>query len=152
MGQVAWVECVFDTVHYFRLMMFAGAFFSMMGGAGIPAFARLFGNVMTSLAIAEPVAQKSAVLQDALHFLILGGILCIAHCCTNAFFIISAERQSSRLKNEYLRALLRQDVEYVDQRQAHGSLISQMTEDMDLFHRGIARKLSDLCYHTAVVL
>lgn len=86
------------------------------------------------------------LLQYALYFLIIAVASGIAAFLEVALPMVAAERQVRRLREDYLRALLRQDMEWFDTNRA-GEVASRMAEDSILVMGGIAEQLPNTIHY-----
>jgi hypothetical protein len=112
-------------------------------GAIFPLFSLLFGELLN--AFNAPSGGGSdfteTINRYALWFLLIAIGAAIAAFLENALIMVTAERQIRRVREEYLRALLRQDVGFYDLNKA-GELAARLVEDSLTMSQGIAEKVS----------
>lgn len=53
----------------------------------------------------------------------------------------SGERQAGRIRSEYLKALLRQDVTFFDQESANGEVLGRMSLDTAVIQKATGEKV-----------
>jgi ABC-type multidrug transport system fused ATPase/permease subunit len=56
--------------------------------------------------------------------------------------MVSGERQASRIRSLYLKAMLRQDVTFFDKETTTGEVIGRLSGDTILIHEAIGEKVS----------
>ena len=61
----------------------------------------------------------------------------------------TGHRQTSRIRQRYLQAVLRQDVEFFDTQATTGSLLEGLNEDGNAVQQAISEKVGDFLQHTA---
>ncbi|GFH10682.1 ATP-binding cassette, subfamily B(MDR/TAP), member 1, partial [Haematococcus lacustris] len=64
-----------------------------------------------------------------------------------AMFVLSANRQTNRLRSQYLQAVLRQDVAFFDTTATTGGLLQGLNEDSLAFQAAISDKASNFAHH-----
>jgi len=111
-------------------------------GAALPAFALIFGQLIDSLNNPDPAALSSRIDEISVWFVYIGlGALVFAFLEVG-MATIAAERQAARIRETYMRALLRQEMAYYDQHDP-GEVASRLTEDTILIVNGVGEKLAN---------
>ena len=114
--------------------------FAAANGMIFPGFALLFGSLLA--AFNSPTSFNTAVVnQYALWFLLIALGAALASLIDTTLVMLTAERQIRRVREEYMRALLRQEVAYYDQNKA-GEMAARMTEDSITMADGMSTKLT----------
>ena len=114
------------------MLTYISGFLGILCGCIPPCLSLLLGNMMNSLNLRDEDSFNSAVNQVATFMLMLG--------CCSAFLsytyttcgMISAENQAIRLRKDYFKALLRQEMSWVDVNQP-GEAASRLAEDTVTF-------------------
>jgi hypothetical protein len=114
------------------MLTYLSAFLGILCGCIPPCLSLLLGNMMNSLNLRDEDSFNSAVNQVSTFMLILG--------CCSAFLsytyttcgMISAENQAIRLRKDYFKALLRQEMSWIDVNQP-GEAASRLAEDTVTF-------------------
>ncbi|KAJ1504658.1 (ABC) transporter, partial [Coelomomyces lativittatus] len=162
----------FGSVPYFQLYRFSGPFEKFLlfvavlgsaaNGVAIPVMSIILGNMIEAFSKfdfivglkksnpAFPAAAYDAAeneFYDSMwlnvdYFYILSGVTFIAAYFQMAFFQWSAESQITRIKEEYLKALLRQEVAYFDS-QKRGALTNRIASDTQQIKDGISDKVGN---------
>ena len=91
---------------------------------------------MNSLNLADQNSFNAAVNQVATFMLILGCISAFLSYTYTTCGMISAENQAIRLRKDYFKALLRQDMSWIDVNQP-GEAASRLAEDTVTFQVSI---------------
>jgi ATP-binding cassette subfamily B (MDR/TAP) protein 1 len=123
-------------------MLFFGSLGSIVSGGMQPAFALLMGLMLDD--INDPSGDiMDGVTELAKVFLYLGIGMAVAGYLSVAFFMITAERQSQRVRELYLDALLRQEVAWHDL-QNTGDLAVKLTAETRKYQDGLGDKLAQV--------
>ncbi|KAF9922621.1 Multidrug resistance protein 1 [Linnemannia zychae] len=120
-----------------------GCLSSVTFGAGQPVTAALnFGNVIDQVYSPTYVGTKSdAVIHAALLLFISGLVLMVSMYFQTCLWTIAAENQVRRIREQYLHAVLRQDLAWHDSgKEANESLTTRMIGDPEIIYDGIADK------------
>jgi ATP-binding cassette, subfamily B (MDR/TAP), member 1 len=111
---------------------------AIANGTVFPLFSILFANLVN--ATASPTIDISIINQYALYFLILAFGLGILSILEVSLSIVSAERQIKRIRYEYAKAVLRQDMAWHDLNRS-GEVASRLSENTINMANGISEKL-----------
>ncbi|KAF9168381.1 Multidrug resistance protein 1 [Actinomortierella ambigua] len=135
-----------NTVSYFSLYRFAtkqdymyitlGMIGSLAVGAGQPLVAVLMGNVVDSLVI-----DFDSMTDLIIKFTIIGAAMFICAYAQMCFFTLAAESQTKRIREEYLHAILRQDIGWHDTGKQSESLTTRLNSDTQIIYDGLADKV-----------
>ncbi|KAJ3236028.1 ATP-binding cassette, sub-B (MDR TAP), member 4 [Chytriomyces hyalinus] len=119
--------------------------FSMGIGALIPCAILILGDILGgSAAIAMGSAadrpiDPSPLYPTILNFVYFGISMLIAGYASQALWVLSGENQSRRIREGYMRAILRQDMSWFDLAE-EGSLTTRLAQDTQLIQEGISEK------------
>eukprot|EP00898_Chlorokybus_atmophyticus_P004111 jgi/Chlat1/4700/Chrsp3S05626 len=145
-----------------KLLMLLGSIGAILAGATMPSFAILFGRLSDSFgsnALKDGVACSSPEGQDtlgnlvhdvnkyALILFLLAIVTWIVSYLEVGFWMLTGERQSARIRQKYLQAVLRQDVGYFDTEVNTGSLVSHITGDTITIQDGLGEKVGNFLHH-----
>ena len=108
------------------------AVLGILCGCVPPCLSLLLGNMMNSLNLKDQDSFNSAVNQVSTFMLMLGCISAFLSYTYTTCGMISAENQAIRLRKEYFKALLRQDMSWIDVNQP-GEAASRLAEDTVTF-------------------
>uniref|UniRef100_A0A183AAI7 Multidrug resistance protein 1 n=1 Tax=Echinostoma caproni TaxID=27848 RepID=A0A183AAI7_9TREM len=116
-----------------------GALCSVAVGAGDPLCFFLFGDIVDDLSVPQTGFAQN-VYRTAIWFAVLGLLVLIVGFVQVFCLHLSAIKQTQRIRKLYFFAVLRQNIAWFDT-QTSGSLISQLSENIDNIEKGIGHKL-----------
>jgi len=123
-----------DSIDY--LLLTTGAVFSIGHGVSMPLMTLFLGELMEGLFEADRSKAADSTRATALIFLYLGVGIFVCSYPELAFFKWSAVRQSVKIRQEYLRAILRQDMSWFDQCKSN-QLATRLSGDVPAWVEGI---------------
>ena len=109
------------------------------GGIVFPLFAILFGSLLSAFNGSSFSTTLSN--QYALWFLLIALGMGVCSLLDTTLVMYTAERQIRRVREEYMRALLRQEIAYFDVNKA-GEMAARMTEDSLSMSDAMATKMT----------
>ncbi|KAG0004301.1 Multidrug resistance protein 1 [Entomortierella chlamydospora] len=112
---------------------------SIAAGVGQPLVALLMGNIVNGLALEAD--KGKAVVHQVILFTIIGAGIFLASYLQMCFWTLSAENQVKKIREEYLHAILRQDIGWHDTGKQSESLTTRLNADTQLIYDGIADKV-----------
>lgn len=62
--------------------------------------------------------------------------------------MVTGERQASRIRGLYLKAILRQDVTFFDKETNTGEIVGRMSGDTVSIQDAMGEKVLNICYNT----
>uniref|UniRef100_A0A0N5AM76 Multidrug resistance protein 1 n=1 Tax=Syphacia muris TaxID=451379 RepID=A0A0N5AM76_9BILA len=156
------LQLSYATFYDYFFMIF-GTFVSVVHGVGFPLLSVVLGNMTNVFLRAqisefvtheaassddtlEPISEddfKSEVKKFCLYYLIIGVAMFVTSYVQIWCFESFAERTTHKLRRNYLKAILRQEIAWFDKEQT-GSLTSRLTDDLERVREGIGDKLSIL--------
>ncbi|KAG0280371.1 ATP-binding cassette, sub-B (MDR TAP), member 4, partial [Linnemannia exigua] len=138
-----------NAVGYFELYRFATpkeyfyisvAIIASIGtGIGQPLVALLMGDIMA--AMGQGLASADDIIGYVVKFTIVGAGIFLASYLQMCFWTLSAENQVKRIREEYLHAILRQDIGWHDTGKQAESLTTRLNSDTQLIYDGMADKV-----------
>eukprot|EP01115_Flamella_aegyptia_P000877 TRINITY_DN1130_c0_g1_i3.p1 TRINITY_DN1130_c0_g1~~TRINITY_DN1130_c0_g1_i3.p1 ORF type:complete len:523 (+),score=224.36 TRINITY_DN1130_c0_g1_i3:102-1670(+) len=121
------------------LLMFFGALGAMGQGAIMPSFSLIFGELIDAFNKSGPEFLEE-ITRIALIFLWVGFGALVCTYAQNAFWNWTASRQISIVRNEYLKAILRQEVSWFDQTPS-GELTTRIVGDTIIIQEAMGDKV-----------
>ena len=97
------------------------------------------GDIMS--AMFDGSAKSSDIIHYVVLFTIVGGAMFVASYLQMCFWTLSAENQVKRIREEYLHAILRQDIGWHDTGKQAESLTTRLNSDTQLIYDGLADKV-----------
>ncbi|KAF9183970.1 Multidrug resistance protein 1 [Haplosporangium sp. Z 767] len=117
---------------------------SIGAGVGQPMVALLMGDVLTSITAID-MKDKDKVNDEVVHYVILftviGAATFLAAYLQMCCWTLSAENQVKRIREEYLHAILRQDIGWHDTGKQAESLTTRLNSDTQLIYDGMSDKV-----------
>ncbi|CAM9819511.1 unnamed protein product, partial [Ectocarpus sp. 12 AP-2014] len=127
-----------------KLYMFVGVIAAVIHSCMMPLFIANFGSTLDELG--EPVedSDEKTVLESVASFCILFGVIGFVAGVVGfvlvALWSISGERQALRMRREYVKCILKQDIGWFDEHPA-GQLPTAVTANMAKVQDGLGRKI-----------
>jgi len=123
------------------IFMVVGTVGGIVTGALIPFFQYLFGRILDSLNSGENIVE--AVSGVALQFVYMAAVAFVAATLQVFAWGVNGERQTARIRGEYVKALLRQDISWYDTqtRGETATIVSELTASLG---DGLGRKNGDV--------
>jgi len=123
------------------IFMVVGTVGGIVTGALIPFFQYLFGRILDSLNSSENIVE--AVSEVALQFVYMAAVAFVAATLQDFAWGVNGERQTARIRGEYVKALLRQDISWYDTqtRGETATIVSELTASLG---DGLGRKNGDV--------
>ena len=114
---------------------------SIISGVGQPMVALLMGNIIKDLQNPDPNEVSKAITKDVVLFTVIGaGMFAVAYL-QMCFWTLAAESQVKRIREEYLHAILRQDIGWHDTGKQSESLTTRLNSDTQMIYDGMADKV-----------
>ncbi|ESQ34068.1 hypothetical protein EUTSA_v10006582mg [Eutrema salsugineum] len=129
-----------DKVDWF--LMFLGGLGACIHGATLPLFFVFFGKMLDSLGnlSTDPKAISSRVSQNALYLVYLGLVNLVSAWMGVACWMQTGERQTARLRINYLKSILAKDITFFDTEARDSNLIFHISSDAILVQDAIGDK------------
>lgn len=129
-----------------RLMIFMAIIFNIAVGALQPVSIILFGKVLGNIGTSLTSGQGNAtalVHPIILIFVYLGIGSTISAYLSHSFWIMTGENQTNRIRQLYIKSILKQDIAWFDAAQ-DGSLVTRLAQDTNLIQDGISEKVGNI--------
>ncbi|KAL3678872.1 hypothetical protein R1sor_021828 [Riccia sorocarpa] len=127
------------------VLMIVGTIAGLVAGVSQPFMTFLFGRFVDAFGNNGSNTDK---LQDevnkvAILYVVVGAVAAAAASLEVAGWMITGERQSSRIRGLYLKAILRQDISFFDTEVSSGDVISRMSDDTVLIQEAMGEKVGN---------
>ncbi|KAI9003354.1 P-loop containing nucleoside triphosphate hydrolase protein [Hyaloraphidium curvatum] len=150
-----------------RLLMLLGLVCAVAAGCAQPIQTIFLGDILQSLIQYNPACDaippppfpypcnsaylRSSVQTAVIAYLIIAGVVFVLNYVAILTWSVAGERSSKRMREEYLAALLRQDVGWHDG-QATGDLINRIGSDVNLVRDGISERIANITIFVSTFL
>ncbi|XP_078435343.1 ABC transporter B family member 11-like isoform X4 [Wolffia australiana] len=125
-----------DTTDVFLMVL--GTIGAIANGLSMPIMLMLFGRLVDSFGSSTDKSVVEKVSLQSLCLAIGSGVACFLQLTC---WIITGERQAARIRNMYLKAILRQDIGFFDKDAATGEVVGRMSGDTVLIQEAIGEKV-----------
>ncbi|KAL5700419.1 ABC-type xenobiotic transporter [Ranunculus cassubicifolius] len=123
-------------------LMSIGAIAALGSGMSVPLMAFLIGELVDSFG--KNVSSGNLVQEVSkvsLEFVYVGIASAVASFLQLACWMVTGERQSSRIRNMYLENILRQDITFFDKEASTGEVVGKMSGDIVLIQDAMGEKV-----------
>ncbi|XP_009113714.1 ABC transporter B family member 14 [Brassica rapa] len=129
-----------DRVDY--ILMFLGTFGTCVHGGTLPLFFVFFGKMLDSLGnlSTDSTAISSRVSKNALYLVYLGFVNLVSAWMGVACWMQTGERQTARLRINYLKSILAKDITFFDTEARDSNFIFHISSDTILVQDAIGDK------------
>ncbi|KAI5063348.1 hypothetical protein GOP47_0021895 [Adiantum capillus-veneris] len=129
--------------------MAVGGLASVAHGASVPVFLVVLGRLLNTLGShhVDPVHMSKQVSTYALYFVYISLVRLGTGYVEVSLWMYTGERQASRLRTEFVRALLSQDVGFFDTNMSTGDVIASISHDMALIQDAIGTKTGNVIHY-----
>lgn len=129
-----------DSTDY--ILMIAGTIGAIGNGACMPLMTILFGDLINSFGQNQNNNDVVHVVSKvSLKFVYLGVGAGLAAFFQVAMWMVTGERQAARIRNLYLKTILRQDVSFFDKETNTGEVVGRMSGDTVLIQDAMGEKV-----------
>ena len=135
---------------YDVFLMTIGTIGAIGAGGTLPLFSYVFGDVMNALNAGSGNIMDS-ITTLCLYFLYLGIGMFFCSWLEIQFWMMAAGNQAERMRAEYLRALMRQEIAWHDGQKA-GAITTKLTGDTRQFQEAIGDKFGTIIHHASTFL
>lgn len=138
-----------DKLDYF--LMLVGALGAAAHGAAVPVFFIFFGKLIDAMgnSFASQADVSHEVAKYSLDFVYLSVAVMISGWLEVSCWIYTGERQSARIRLNYLKAMLSQDVGFFDTDTSTGEIVVGISSDTILMQEAIGEKTGNYIHYMA---
>ncbi|XP_058196058.1 ABC transporter B family member 9 isoform X2 [Rhododendron vialii] len=122
-------------------LMIVGTISATLNGLAQPFLTLIFGNVINSFGTSDPshVLHEVSKVSLKLFYLAIGAG--IASFLQVSCWMVTGERQTTRIRGLYLKTILRQDIAFFDTETTTGEVIGRMSGDTILIQDAMGEKV-----------
>jgi len=125
---------------YDILLMCLGSLAAVGTGTIMPIFALIFSNTINAINVGTDEERRHNATKYSLFFIGLATISLVTNFVQSSCFSIAAERQVRKMREQFLAAVLRQEIGWFDLGNS-GELATRIKGDTLLVQQGIGEKL-----------
>ncbi|CAL9206235.1 unnamed protein product [Musa hybrid cultivar] len=140
-----------ERVAFYKLLSFADAWDTVLmttgtigaigSGLAMPIMTFIFAEVINIFGVADRESIVREVSKVVLKFVYLAAGSGVASFLQVACWMITGERQATRIRGLYLKAILRQEIGFFDNETSAGEVIGRMSGDTILIQDAIGEKV-----------
>ncbi|KAF7802891.1 ABC transporter B family member 11-like [Senna tora] len=130
-----------------RMLMLVGAIAAIANGMSLPLMTIIFGDVFDAFG-----AHSDTKKLVSLDFVYLALGTFFASFLQVSCWMVTAERQSARIRRLYLQAVLRQDIGFFDKEITSGQVVASMSGDALLIQEATGDKVGKLIQHVSTFM
>ncbi|KAL5577097.1 hypothetical protein UlMin_018796 [Ulmus minor] len=123
------------------VLMIVGTFGAVANGLSQPAMTLIFGQLVNSFGSADRSSVLHVVSKVSLKFVYLGIGTGIVSLLQVSCWMVTGERQATRIRGLYLKTILRQDIAFFDTETTTGEVIGRMSGDTILIQDAMGEKV-----------
>ncbi|XP_072995529.1 ABC transporter B family member 4-like isoform X1 [Typha latifolia] len=125
------------------LLMVVGTAGALANGMSQPLMTLIFGQVIDAFGVSGRTkeAMLHQVIKAVLNFVYLAIGSAVAALLQVTCWMVTGERQASRIRSLYLKAILRQDIAFFDKEMTTGEVVARMSGDTVLIQDAIGEKV-----------
>ncbi|GAB2282087.1 ABC transporter B member 11, variant 3 [Dionaea muscipula] len=124
------------------VLMVLGSVGAMANGVSMPLMSILFGNLIDSFGKSQADGDVVKVVSKvSLKYVYLAIGVSIAAFLQVACWMVTGERQAARIRNLYLKTILRQDIGFFDTESNTGEVVGRMSGDTVLIQDAMGEKV-----------
>ncbi|KAJ1403010.1 P-loop containing nucleoside triphosphate hydrolase [Sesbania bispinosa] len=124
-----------------HLLMFVGTVGATGNGISMPLMLLIFGNMINAFGSKDSKEVVDEVSKVSLKFVYLALGTFVAALFQLTCWMITGERQASRIRGLYLQTILRQDVTFFDKETSTGEVVGRMSGDTVLIQDAMGEKV-----------
>eukprot|EP01018_Ginkgo_biloba_P000009 Gb_36862 [translate_table: standard] len=127
------------------VLMMTGSLGAILAGVPLPIITYFFGSVFDVFGQMEPTHKLlDKIAMVALKCVFIAAIAGFGFFCDGACWKSTAERQATRMRENYLKSLLNQDIAFFDTEISTGEMIEAISADIFVIREVIGEKVGKL--------
>ncbi|XP_072967585.1 ABC transporter B family member 11-like [Typha angustifolia] len=134
------------------LLMLVGSAAALANGISMPLMTVIFGQAVDAFGGGNPDNVLPRVTKVVLNFVYLAIGSGVAALLQVSCWMVTGERQATRIRSLYLKAILRQDIAFFDKEMTTGQVVERMSGDTVLIQGAIGEKVGKFIQLVATFL
>ncbi|XP_042460410.1 ABC transporter B family member 19-like [Zingiber officinale] len=129
------------------VLIFFGCIGSLINGGSLPWYSYLFGNVVDKLASDSGSHMVKEVERISFYMIALAAVVVVGSYMEITCWRMVGERSAQRIRREYLRAVLRQEIGFFDMEMSTGDVMHGISSDVAQIQEVIGEKMAHFVHH-----
>ncbi|KAB2610990.1 ABC transporter B family member 19-like [Pyrus ussuriensis x Pyrus communis] len=133
------------------VLVFLGCIGALINGGSLPWYSYLFGQFVNKIAIESTYADKNQMMNDietiCVYMAGLASIVVVGAYMEITCWRMVGERSAQRIRREYLKAVLRQDISFFDTEIAAGDIMHGISSDVAQIQEVMGEKMAHFVHH-----
>ncbi|PNT78029.1 hypothetical protein BRADI_1g72517v3 [Brachypodium distachyon] len=129
------------------VLLVLGCVGAMINGGSLPWYSYLFGNFVNKIVTSDKTQMMKDVRQISVYMVILAVIVVIGAYLEIMCWRIVAERSALRVRREYLKAVLRQEIGFFDTEVSTGEVMQSISSDVAQIQEVMGDKMAGFVHH-----
>ncbi|GLJ10640.1 hypothetical protein SUGI_0132270 [Cryptomeria japonica] len=130
-----------------KILMVLGSLGAFVNGGALPWYSLLFGRIVNTIGHRDTSGLLDEVRKVSLYMTGLSIMVVIGAYLQIACWTIAGEKMAHRIRTKYLRAVLRQDIEFFDTGIETGDIMHGLSTDVTQIQEATGVKMGHFIYH-----
>ncbi|CAN6242649.1 unnamed protein product [Urochloa humidicola] len=129
------------------VLLVLGCVGAMVNGGSLPWYSYLFGNFINKVVNSDKAQMMKDVRQISFYMIFLAAVVVIGAYLEITCWRIIGERSALRIRREYLKAVLRQDIGFFDTEVSTGEVMQSISSDVAQIQDVMGEKMAGFVHH-----
>ncbi|KAG2570456.1 hypothetical protein PVAP13_7KG048209 [Panicum virgatum] len=129
------------------LLLVLGCVGATINGGSLPWYSYLFGNFINKVVNADKAQMMTDVKQISFYMVFLAAVVVIGAYLEITCWRIIGERSALRIRREYLKAVLRQEIGFFDTEVSTGEVMQSISSDVAQIQDVMGEKMAGFVHH-----
>ncbi|KAF0891305.1 hypothetical protein E2562_009480 [Oryza meyeriana var. granulata] len=129
------------------VLLVLGCVGAMINGGSLPWYSYLFGNFVNKIVNVDKTQMMKDVKQISVYMSILAAVVVIGAYLEITCWRIVGERSALRMRREYLKAVLRQEIGFFDTEVSTGEVMHSISGDVAQIQEVMGEKMPGFVHH-----
>ncbi|CAN6227169.1 unnamed protein product [Urochloa humidicola] len=129
------------------LLLVLGCVGATVNGGSLPWYSYLFGNFINKVVNSDKAQMMKDVRQISFYMIFLAAVVVIGAYLEITCWRIIGERSALRIRREYLKAVLRQEIGFFDTEVSTGEVMQSISSDVAQIQDVMGEKMAGFVHH-----
>nr|CAB3486589.1 unnamed protein product [Digitaria exilis] len=129
------------------VLLVLGCVGAMVNGGSLPWYSYLFGNFINKVVNSDKAQMMKDVKQISFYMVFLSAVVVIGAYLEITCWRIIGERSALRIRREYLKAVLRQEIGFFDTEVSTGEVMQSISSDVAQIQDVMGEKMAGFVHH-----